>query len=126
MDREIKYQGWNGNKLCAVKQIQFDADGNTVFWFPVKNYPNIFYQVCEKYPIREYIRRKDCKGNEIYEGDILHFNGKEWGNGVGYNFAITWVNKQACFDGAGTVSDWSEWCEVIGNIFENPELLEVK
>ena len=68
---------------------------------------------------------KDKQGREIYEGDILRFDPKVWGQGNHHNlFAIEWAKQAAGFIGHGVAADWPRYCEVIGNIYENPELLK--
>jgi uncharacterized phage protein (TIGR01671 family) len=74
--------------------------------------------------IMQFTGLKDKNGKEIYEGDVLHFDGKQWGDGIGKNFVITWDERDAVYLGIGTRSDWQIWCEVIGNIYGNPELLK--
>lgn len=81
--------------------------------------------------IEQYTGLKDKNGKEIYEGDIL---GGIWESGF-----ISWCEKckQFQYHGAGigcmACSGDVHWCEiveddgkleVIGNIHENPELLE--
>lgn len=85
------------------------------------------------YPIREFIEVDenticqftelyDKNGNKIWENDVVKDNvifGK-----------VVWVDKYAgfmindVFDGNQDYSDWWQEVKVIGNIFDNPELLE--
>lgn len=68
---------------------------------------------------------KDKNGNLIYEGDIVkHSNPFETYKGV-----IVWSDNNACFhisdqDDDELIPLWCNSIEVIGNIHENPELLE--
>lgn len=71
--------------------------------------------------IMQYTGLKDRNGKEIYEGDIILFN----------NFGDTLdkvVYSPGCFhtSGGGYLLDEIREIEVIGNIYENPELLEEK
>jgi uncharacterized phage protein (TIGR01671 family) len=78
----------------------------------------------------QYIGRKDKNGREIFEGDIIknYYNyydekEKKW-IPVTENMSIIW-NEHWCqfsFNSNRVVDHWGEM-EVIGNIYENPELL---
>lgn len=67
--------------------------------------------------------KHDADGNELYDGDIVEFDRKEWGSDNNI-FLVQWNEEGACWDfGGGTVSEMY-FRKKIGNIFENPELLE--
>lgn len=81
--------------------------------------------------IEQYTGLKDKKGKEIYEGDILRFKSGpksvvkfcEIKDSDCTYFYLGWASVQ---DGYEPMSLCEEagFCEVIGNIHENPELLE--
>jgi uncharacterized phage protein (TIGR01671 family) len=133
MKREIKCQGWNGTKLCEVRQIHFDADLKTLFWFPRKGYPNKFYQDCEEYPLRWFTGLHDKNGKDVYEGDKLLFRSEE-DESLDRILVVKWDNLLCGWSLYDDVSDEEafepfsdvigEYFEVIGNIYENPELLK--
>jgi len=66
--------------------------------------------------------RQDGKGVDIYDADIIEFDIKEWGGNDNIHI-VEWNNKESewCW-GGGAASDM-EWRKVIGNKFDNPELV---
>lgn len=65
---------------------------------------------------------KDKNGKFIYEGDILDFDEREWG-GKFHPDVVVWEDLVGEWQLCGSISDLGEWRQVIGNIYENPELL---
>lgn len=69
---------------------------------------------------------KDKNGRLIYEGDICKYKFEE----IGEQKAIIYFNKELCSFLAKPLNDFQyikiNDCEVIGNIYENPKLLEVE
>lgn len=66
--------------------------------------------------VMQYTGLKDINGTEIYEGDILLWDEAEWGcinrEVVAWDYDQFYTRR----------NDWPRWCEVVGNIYENPEL----
>ena len=75
---------------------------------------------------------KDKNGKEIYEGDILTDNSLVNDDGIRFNGVIRFERGAfrfaktncSCVDCLGIVLDDATEYEVIGNIYENPELLK--
>lgn len=79
---------------------------------------------------RRYTGIKDDTGVEIYEGDIVGLIHRK--HGLSNSKVIIWDNENACFDWEDANDEsWPDGFtgfideyEVIGNIWENPELLK--
>lgn len=82
----------------------------------------------EDFILMQYTGLKDKNGKEIYEGDILNN-----GNGPVYvfwneNYQAFWVGYDSEESEKQYYASTSDFCteadEIIGNIYENPELLK--
>jgi len=84
----------------------------------------------ENYVIRQYTGLKDKNGKEIYEGDICNAGMVTGpidfiigGFSLASNPLIEFLPKDACIFSPDYDPSWID-VEVIGNVFENPELLK--
>ena len=123
--REIKFRAWDKKRKKMI--------------FLKKLLPALE----DRYILMQYTGLKDKKREEIYEGDILRYKPYhnlgyeneykigvvEWGetgdsDDYCHSHHYEWVvNDDSLADIADGVYEGFE-CEVIGNIFENPELLK--
>lgn len=119
--REIKFRAWdkiskswfNSNRLYIRNQTGevYDRHDSLSKIFP------------STVTLMQYTGLKDRLGVEIYEGDIVR-RLQQWG-GYADHKVVEWKErtKYVGFNlGNGQVMNW----EVIGNIYENPELLDAK
>lgn len=76
----------------------------------------------ERFVLQQCTGIKDVKGNLIYESDILKFvNGSINCIGLSSKRVVKWVNS------GWNIEQWTfdstHYYEIIGNIYQNPELL---
>lgn len=145
MSREIKFRAWEDNKMYYQVRCGGMFDGiptaPDVWDEGAGDWSNLTGQPYTK--VMQYTGLKDKNGKEIYEGDIVkgyydefdtYFaenNRHEFTSDVKYitnSFKVDrdTVNGEGRIRNYGYQGVWdSETVEVIGNIYENPELLEV-
>lgn len=123
MSREILFRGKTKEGYWAIGAYAIMSSG--IYDFARKR----MYKTIPD-TIGQYIGLKDKNGNKIFEGDILKF----WQVETFINKGI--VDYKDCWFGLTPIGKslsqlidiaikWHN-AEVIGNIFDNPELLEVK
>lgn len=106
--------------------IEFENEDNTVS-LPLKDF-RFFHEKNKNYKIMQYTGLHDKNGKEIYEGDIVKAKHRGY-IGIGQ---VQYDNEYCDYkiyinENKDYVPLWkSVDLEVIGNIYENPELLEDK
>lgn len=118
--REIKFRCWEKNEKMLVPVLDICWQDKTV-QMPALDGESIWGSHFEQVELMQFTGLKDKNGKEIYEGDIIR-----WFNS--YNEAmvevIEWETSKAAFYIPGRGYPKNSEIEIIGNIFENPELLE--
>lgn len=118
MNREIKFRGLNKKNNQWLYGYFFKyTDGRTVIY----ESDSSCWEVLSS-SVGQYTGLNDCKGNEIYEGDIVEFMNLDLPNMV-----IRFDNGSfmLCEDEYSTYEElrMNYKVEVVGNIHDNPELL---
>lgn len=94
-----------------------------IFWVSTEQY-NDFWSDVKDETVGQFTGLHDKNGKEIYEGDIVRF----WWGAVLVCAEIVYRKGGHCFDIKADhfCQDEPEWSdfEVIGNIYENPNLLD--
>lgn len=126
MKREIKFRAWdtregrmfNVQTICpGIGATEDDRWGDKGHYIPD----------C-RLELMQFTGLKDKNGKEIYEGDIVKRNNRvktatpDWST---KNYVVNWDKVEAKY----MLNDETTWgmiyeLEVIGNQYENPELLE--
>lgn len=117
--RQIKFRVWNiALKRWVKPSLTMRIDGNM--------------DGMNDYVLLQYTGLKDKTGVDVYEGDLVKFFGIEnpctiefQDGGFGYNCHQKY-SEFTSISGHNYLFDFLETVEVIGNIYENPELLEKK
>lgn len=125
--REIKFRAWgiDRGKMHDVYNIAFhESYGYKAITSEQPLNVNTTFINKEEFILMQFTGLKDKKGVEIYEGDILKlptFNNQGW-----FKKAVVTFEDGSFQCDCNLVSKYNvEHIEVIGNIYENPELLEV-
>lgn len=115
MNRERKFRAWDGCKMLSSDEIgRFCIDDlSNEFWISVMEYSN----------------KKDKNGNFICEGDVLKCNDIEWCERI---FIVKWDEEYGGLLPLHTTNDEYDEIiydyskiEIIGNIYENPNLVNI-
>lgn len=152
MSREVKFRIWDktSNRMLYqddFERVELDTKNKMVSLVRSETIESSYvldYEDGIEAEIMQYTGFKDTKNKEIYEGDILHVTkvsmcGVDKYNVAEYNTDVRWEDGAFVIKGDADVDCYDTWLasynnpdspqieiEVIGNIYENPELLEGK
>lgn len=129
--REIKFRAWEEDKkrIWSWEDMLNEYDNDLHPWFLL----DVLNSDSQQYKIMQYTGLKDKNGKEIYDGDIFSSNKNrfvvEWCNGAFIRrtiFVEGYRGERVMpLDPIYTLYHTSgmEMAKIIGNIYENPELL---
>ena len=125
--REIKFRAWDSQRSIMTRVHKLDLDSEwRRLWETLESKVGITYGISSKFvKLMQYTGLKDKKGVEIYEGDVVRY--KDWPKDTHYKKqTIKMENiegKYCCHLGWNLDTSKCD-IEIIGNIYENPELIE--
>ena len=119
------FRAWDklNNEMYVVEQINFDCGEFESIGYGITN-----LRGADKIELMQSTGLCDKEGTEVFEGDILHHQiqteytfivkydkdkGRWYGDGISHTYRIDIAKR------------FLPYYKVIGNIYENPELLEV-
>lgn len=132
--REIKFRAWNkdSKKMYKIGQITLE-EGTWNYEPDNREYIGMSIPYQPSFVLMQYTGLKDKNEKEIYEGDIIEIKGY---SNKGYNTGLVkeiyvvefkdfcWSCGIKSLLNLATIN-WAS-IEVIGNIYDNPELLSEK
>ena len=125
----LKYRIWDKQRkiMCPVARISFGDDGAALTILVEPAPSEDFYRALvdgESGILMQFTGLTDKNGKELYEGDIVQTYSSKMKNGV---FQIKYLERGFCMsqneDDTSIDCPWFYEFEVIGNIYQNPELI---
>ena len=122
MKRIIKFRVWNGEQMVSPDYI----DRNGVAHWKENSIPQISDE------LMQFTGLKDKNKARIYEGDIITYRWEDRKGDEVVNHVIKWENGRFLMCPIRSIAQtwnihlhpYNEEAEVIGNIYENPELIK--
>jgi uncharacterized phage protein (TIGR01671 family) len=118
--RTIKFRAWARGRMYKATEINFAKNSFT----DGEDETHILYSGCNP-TFMQFTGLTDKSGKEIYEGDIVQYDFLPEGGDQraeviyeGRSFSLK--------NGGNSYMPFSERMEIIGNIYENPELIGKK
>ena len=121
--REIKFRAWlKGRMVYITPDDDYFIDGDGRLVKIEQNENGCKYQGFEdrECNLMQYTGLKDKNGKEIFEGDVIVTSAKPGSK----KYVVEYSEHGEWCIGIFLLSSSYDTCEVIGNMYENPELLE--
>lgn len=125
----IRFRAWDKERgqYAKVLALEFNEATGEVEMVKAKIGGDAYFGAGKRFELERYIGVKDESGKEIHEGDIVHdaYCAKP--------FRVTYRNLDCSFVGVSDdrevivalLERESEQYEIIGNVHQNPELVEL-
>lgn len=124
----IKYRAWHKTweEMGKVKRIRFDDDGNVTTVLFKGKLLGVNAKI-DEFELMQSTGLKDKNDKEIFEGDIVKMAKDVYSDPTYYEVIRHRGGAYRLESNQHGCELWLRHtiCEVIGNIYENPELLEV-
>ncbi len=111
--RQIKFRAWDEKLKMMMPEVDLSGPLQSYKWLGRTDLP-----------IMQFTGLLDKNGKEIYEGDIVKCRHIDVPAQVVYEIALGYGLRDTKNHWQGQLKTYAEDYEIIGNIYENPELLE--
>jgi len=121
--REIKFRAWDSKKMVYLAPLEVENQNmGLILSGNIDGKPEA---------VMQYTGLQDKTGRDIYEGDIIEAYGYvqkpkmvvKFDEKMAGFIPFIWKQAYEYVDYIGYFS-YEDWCIVVGNIYENPELLD--
>jgi uncharacterized phage protein (TIGR01671 family) len=116
--REIKFRAFDDGAMIYSHTNLINDPYSQLGYF--------FNKICPEAIVMQFTGLLDKNGNEVYEGDILKFPTSLLDPCDLGAYELESVKyREGCYflSNGEFLHNWNEDCEIIGNIYENPNLL---
>lgn len=121
MEREIKFRALDAayNKMYHSDEYITRADPTGL---------SAFFMVHRNDEMQQFTGLRDKNGKEIYEGDVVEEGTVIFNKDESRKLIVEFRESEACFSfkeipNSAALCVYAKYCDVIGNIHENPDLL---
>jgi len=118
-----KFRAYDGGSLSRMYQPDEVMVGNGDIWIIDEDSVAGDWIVNNDLHLMQSTGLKDKNGKEIFEGDVVKCNGLL---GTIKSLKAMWICSFVKYNNYQKVGFFAQEIEVVGNIYENPELLEDK